>query len=224
MRPAQYGAYSANRPLRSIFQMLNLQQIRDGLATAEPRAPLPRGPRTRAGVAIVLAGAVSSPAMCFMQRVTRRGDRWSGDIAFPGGWAKDTEKSLREAAMRETHEEVGIHLEDSQHLGDVPPLSISRYKNEAGVIGASVFYVGTTRPKLNLDPREVADAFWIESAELYDPANRAAVHWSRSGPPVPRPAVEVQGRTIWGLTYRVLVRFSDLVLATASPLLPDPDA
>jgi 8-oxo-dGTP pyrophosphatase MutT (NUDIX family) len=161
--------------------------------------------------------------MCFMQRVTRSGDRWSGDVALPGGWAKEDEPSLREAAIRETHEEVGIRLDNRQHLGDVPALSISRYKNEAGVIGASVFHVGVTRPSFTLDPREVADAFWVDCAALYDPANRTAVHWSRSGPPLPRPAVQVEGRTIWGLTYRVLVRFSNLVFDGQSPLSPDPD-
>ena len=41
------------------------------------------------------------------------------------------------------------------------------------------------------------------------------------GPPLPRPAVEVDGRVIWGLTYRVLVRFSAQVLGQRSPLVAD---
>ena len=174
-------------------------------------------------MAIVLAGDSDAPSLCFVQRARREGDRWSGDIAFPGGWAKHARESLRTAAMRETHEEIGLVLDDAHHVGDVAPMPISRFDSAFGIIGASVFYVGPSCPLLAPDGREIARAFWVPFAHLYDPDNRTVMRWSRSGPPQPRPAIEFEGGVIWGLTYRMLVRFSDVATAGRSPLDPDPD-
>ena len=158
-----------------------------------------------------------------MERASRPGDPWSGDVAFPGGWARHENESLRAAAMRETHEEIGLALADTHHVGDIAPMRISRFHSGIGILGASVFYVGETRPGLRLEQREIAHAFWVPIAHLHHPDNRTVVHWSRSGPPRPRPAIMFDGRVIWGLTYRILVRFSDLVTGGRSPLEPDLD-
>lgn len=202
--------------------MLTLAQVKATL-TATPSAST-LTPDRRAGVAIVLCGEPSEPSVCFMQRVTRRGDRWSGDVALPGGWAKAQERNLSDTARRETLEEVGIALHRTHHLGDIAPLPISRHDRQGGgIIGASVFYIGPRAIELTLDPREVADAFWLPCRHLYDVSNHTVVHWSRSGPPQPRPAIRIDERVIWGLTYRVLVRFSVQVLGEHSPLISDPD-
>ena len=65
--------------------------------------------------------------------------------------------------------------------------------------------------------------FWVPIAHLHHPDNRTVVHWARSGPPRARPAIAFDGRVIWGLTYRILVRFSNLVTDGRSPLEPDSD-
>ena len=161
--------------------------------------------------------------MCFVERASRPGDPWSGDVAFPGGWAKHEHESLRAVAMRETHEEIGLALADTHHLGDIAPMRIPRFRSGTGILGTSVFYVGEIRPGLRLEQREIADAFWAPIAHLHHPDNRTVVHWSRSGPPRPRPAIMFDGRVIWGLTYRILVRFSNLMTGGRSPLEPDPE-
>ena len=177
----------------------------------------------RASVAIVLAGGSDTRSVCFVERARRPGDPWSGDIAFPGGWAKHEDESLRAAAVRETREEIGLALTDTHHVGDIAPMRISRFHSGIGIIGASVFHVGECRPSLHPDQREVAHAFWVPMAHLHHPDSRTVVHWSRSGPPRPRPAIMFEGRAIWGLTYRILVRFSNLVTGGHSPLEADPD-
>ena len=201
--------------------MPSIEQIRSRLSDPAPPASAPAA--RRASVAIVLAGESGHRSVCFVERARRPGDPWSGDVAFPGGWAKHEEESLRAAAMRETHEEIGLPLADSHHVGDVAPMQLSRFHSPMGIIGASVFYVGESRPSLHLEQREIAHAFWVPIAHLHDPDNRAVVRWSRSGPPRPRPAIEFDGRVIWGLTYRILVRFSHLMTDGRSPLEADPD-
>ena len=201
--------------------MSSIEQIRKRFVDLEPAADA-RSAR-RASVAIVLCGDCARPSVCFVERARRAGDPWSGDVAFPGGWAKGEDESLRATAMRETHEEIGLDLADGHHVGDVAPMPISRFDSGLGILGASVFYVGESRPALRPDAREIARAFWVPTAHLHHPDNRTVVHWSRSGPPHPRPAIMFDGRVIWGLTYRVLVRFSHLVTGGSSPLEADPE-
>lgn len=50
----------------------------------------------------------------FIKRVTRSGDRWSGDVALPGGKAELEDESGQYTAMRETWEEVGLDLAEDQ--------------------------------------------------------------------------------------------------------------
>ena len=201
--------------------MSSIERIRGRLSGLEP---VVNGPAARrASVAIILAGGCDSRSVCFVERARRPGDPWSGDVAFPGGWAKHEAESLRAAAVRETREEIGLALADAHHVGDVAPMPISRVHSGLGVIGASVFHVGESRPPFSLEPREIAHAFWVPLAHLHHPGNRTVVHWSRSGPPRPRPAIDFDGRVIWGLTYRLLLRFSDLVTGGRSPLEADPD-
>ena len=201
--------------------MSSIRQIRK--AFADPHSNGDVRSARRASVAIVLAGDADAPSVCFVERARRAGDPWSGDVAFPGGWAKHRDESLRAAAMRETREEVGLALADAHHVGDVAPIRISRFLSGVGIIGASVFYVGELRPALHLEQREIACAFWVPIGHLHHPENRTVVHWSRSGPPQPRPAIMFEGRVIWGLTYRILVRFSNLVTGGRSPLEADSD-
>ena len=199
--------------------MVSVEQMRRSLAETEPAAG--GTPVRRASVAIVLCGDCDAPSVCFVVRARRPGDPWSGDVAFPGGWAKREEESLRDAARRETREEIGLVLADAHHVGDLTPMPISRFDSGIGIIGASVFHIGGSRPPLRLDEREIARVFWVPIADLHHPGNRIVVHWSRSGPPKPRPAIEFGGHVIWGLTYRVLVRFSNLVTDGRSPLQAD---
>ena len=201
--------------------MPSIEQIRSALSAPEPAESAPA--TRRASVAIVLAGDSDARSVCFVERASRPGDPWSGDVAFPGGWAKHEDESLRAAAMRETHEEIGLALADTHHVGDIAPMRIPRIRSGIGLLGTSVFYVGESRPGLRLEQREIADAFWVPIAHLHHPDNRTVVHWARSGPPRPRPAIMFDGRVIWGLTYRVLVRFSDLMTGGRSPLDPDSD-
>ena len=58
------------------------------------------------------------------------------------------------------------------------------------------------------DPREVAEVFEVTRAALEDPANRAETEILYPGWSAPRsfPCIRADGRTIWGLTYRILER------------------
>lgn len=65
-----------------------------------------------------------------IKRATRRGDPWSGDVAFPGGHVETGETDV-EAAVRETMEEIGLDLSDEakfEYLTDLPKQRMNTQK------------------------------------------------------------------------------------------------
>jgi 8-oxo-dGTP pyrophosphatase MutT (NUDIX family) len=56
-----------------------------------------------------------------IRRARRRGDPWSGDMAFPGGLVGRADADTRAGVLRETREEIGLDL--ARHgalLGELP--------------------------------------------------------------------------------------------------------
>ncbi len=89
------------------------------------------------------------------------------DWVFPGGRVDETTgESVRDAALREAHEELGVALNDLELLG--------RLDSFGPVITGFVIhaFVGLVRPGVELspDPREVAEVRLVSLVELTDPA------------------------------------------------------
>ena len=63
-----------------------------------------------------------TPEILYIKRATRLSDRWSAQVAFPGGRQElDDENSLY-TAMRETWEEVGIDLAEKKDFLEIGQL------------------------------------------------------------------------------------------------------
>ena len=76
----------------------------------------------------------------------------SNQISLPGGKVDRLDKSLKDTALRETHEEIGLHKDDIDIVGDlssvyIPPSNFNVYP----FIG----YINTT-PIFHPDPKEVS--------------------------------------------------------------------
>ncbi|EFC47170.1 predicted protein [Naegleria gruberi] len=53
----------------------------------------------------------------FTKRPIREGDKWSGQVCFPGGkFEKNEDKTLLDTAIRETFEEIGVDLRDGNNF------------------------------------------------------------------------------------------------------------
>ena len=50
------------------------------------------------------------PEVLFIRRATRKGDRWTGHVAFPGGKRESSDADDRSTSIRETEEEIGLDL------------------------------------------------------------------------------------------------------------------
>lgn len=165
-----------------------------------------------AAVAVIVTDG-ADPLILLVRRRERAGDPWSGHVAFPGGFAAATDASSEVTAARETEEETGLPLGRVGtvvgRLDDVAPRSVFLPRITVTPV---VFAVAGPLPVF-AGP-EVAECAWLETAELFDPANREPLE-------IPLPtgrrsfdSIRVRDFTIWGLTERILAQIPPLLAQT----------
>jgi 8-oxo-dGTP pyrophosphatase MutT (NUDIX family) len=196
------GDVTAERPTRTDGWSLDIDEVRARLQ-AVPDAPGRRDDRGgwQAATAIVVAPGADGPAIAMIRRAERHGDRWSGDMALPGGTRDEADQDLASTAARETREEIGID----------PGPPVTRLPDQTGRLSrgtvACFAYVLIDRPRLVPDPREVAEALWVPLAHLTSSSAATRHRWGG----IPFPAIEFEGRIIWGLTHRILGTFLEAI-------------
>ena len=120
---------------------------------------------------------------------------------------EDTDASHEQTALRETHEEIGVHPDDIKLLGKIDPyVTISDYSVTpvAGILNWP-----TT---LTLQESEVARAFLMPLAWLQDTNNFTYRARADMDPKSARrhPIIvfnEYDGETLWGATARMTLNF-----------------
>ena len=152
-----------------------------------------------AGVSIIVRDG-KSPSVLLIRRVERAGDPWSGQIAFPGGKMQPEDGSVRDTAIRETLEEVGIDLNRAaEFLGYAGVMTTHTGTME---VVPSVFVLKEwVKVKHN---EEVASYRWVDLKDIQAPGARSTYGLEYDGKVVGMPAYAVGDYLIWGLTYRIL--------------------
>jgi len=190
--------------------MPSIDDVRNAFAQHRPQI-ITDAPRRRAAVAIALRDLAGDLEVLFIERASRRGDPWSGHMAFPGGRVEVSDESLQAAAQRETREEVGISLEGSELLGRLDDSQGLAGTGRELVVSAFVFHV--TEPQPLVPNYEVRRTFWFPVRSLLDsqlhidhPVSRGA-RTNFPGILVGEPGRHV----VWGLTYRFLESFLSII-------------
>lgn len=141
----------------------------------------------------------------FIRRAEIEGDPWSGHMGLPGGRVEPGDRDLGDTARRETLEETGIRLSEEDLLGRLSDLH-PRSPHLPSVAIAP--YVARHRGGPEVRPSvEVSGHLWVPVRTLRDPSNRSELTLERRGERRTFPTIEVEGRTIWGLTYEIVRRF-----------------
>ena len=134
-----------------------------------------------------------------VQRAERTGDPWSGHIGLPGGRIKSTDSSPIDACSREVMEEVGFDLSrEGELLGSLPPGF--PWNRQEMKVQPFIFKLHK-RPAVHIGS-EVVSAFWVSLSELPKMEGQSSVA-TRLGPRTVDSFV-IDGRVIWGFTFRVL--------------------
>jgi 8-oxo-dGTP pyrophosphatase MutT (NUDIX family) len=148
--------------------------------------------------------------LLFIKRTHHPEDCHSGQIAFPGGRADQSDRSLLNTALREAAEEIGIHPEDIEILGKSCPITTVTNYRISPFVGILPWPYS-----LKLSQEEVEKAFLIPLRWLNDPGHRRQKTWrSSSHPEVDIPVIyfkEFKGEVLWGATAQIVVDFLDIL-------------
>jgi len=191
--------------------VVDLPRVRAALASYAPRLVSDAG-RQQAAVAMVLRPAASGPELLLIERARRAGDPWSGHMAFPGGRVEHADAGVREAAERETYEEVGIDLSGAELLGRLDDLE-GRHAGRPAPLVISAFVYHTPEPGAIAPSPEVEAALWVPVPALADPAHHVEYAYPAAGG-ARYPGIVVgdpERHVVWGLTYRFLENFFQIV-------------
>lgn len=173
-------------------------------ASAVRARPRPTGLR-RAAVLLPLVSADDGAALLLTKR-TDLVEHHKGQISFPGGGLEDGESPL-DAALRETHEEIGVRPSDVVVLGrlDDEAMSVS------GFLVTPFVGLVPYPNRLRLSPPEVQAVLQVPLRVLLDPRNVRTEVWDRSGEPGVVYFYAAGDEVIWGFTARIIARFLEAV-------------
>jgi len=154
----------------------------------------PLKPR-KAGVIIHIFQGPHELEVLYMKRPAYDGTH-SGQISFPGGELEDFDEDLKATAFRECEEEVNLKPSEQTFFRAMSWLYIP----------PSNFYVepfvtlGSTMPKVDLDPREVDRVFSIPLSYLLDGSLVQQTSIKTTYGTLVVPAYHWDGEIIWGAT------------------------
>ena len=145
--------------------------------------------------------------------LTRRPDTMPshrGDVAFPGGKVHpDIDPSLRDAALREAQEEIGLSPAAVEIVAELDTISTvtSRF------LVAPFVGVLAEPPELRPDPREVERVFDVALSELMAEGVHRVEHWGTGVLTRDVHIFELEDETVWGATARIIFDLLTRVLA-----------
>jgi 8-oxo-dGTP pyrophosphatase MutT (NUDIX family) len=205
-------------------ERLNAQALRARFASPPIWTPEvvrePRFSERPPADAAVLVPLVQNPAglTVLLTQRTAHLPTHAGQIAFPGGKVDAHDDGVHAAALREAHEEVGLHPRHVEVIGQLPV-----YVTGSGFHITPV--VALVQPPFSIDPNpgEVDAVFEVPLAFLMNPAHhrRHVFDWQGqqrqwfSMPylePQPEAAPPIE-RYIWGATAGMLRNFYRFMLA-----------
>ncbi len=136
----------------------------------------------------------------------------AGQVSFPGGRIDGGESAL-DAALRETHEEIGVPATGIRVIGPLSSLWV--------VVSNHLLFpfvgVADRRPDFHPAPKEVAEVLEVRLTDLRDPAHLGWSRHSREGIVVDYPHFDLAGHETWGATAMVLGEFGSLFDPEFSP-------
>ena len=187
-----------------------------------------RSPVTRVDAereAAVLAPILSregEPHLLFTKRADHLGEH-PGQMSFPGGGREPSDEALRETALREANEEIGIVTDEVALVGELDDIRTSTDYCVRPLVGTipDRAYVP--------DETEVAEVVVIPLAALTDLDNYESER--RDHPDYGNHRVHffhVDDYTVWGATGRILTQLLELTTDWSMPpevdRVVDPDA
>lgn len=130
----------------------------------------------------------------------------AGQISFPGG-QQEKDESLRETALREAEEEIGLSPTSVRLLGSLTPLYIPPSNFCVHPFLAAV----SQPPPLRPTDEEVERVLRVPLSRLLDPETRTEEPWTLHGTVVDVPFYDLEEAVVWGATAMMLAELLSVV-------------
>jgi 8-oxo-dGTP pyrophosphatase MutT (NUDIX family) len=183
---------------------LDIETIRRRLRAFEARVQVAPATQRRAAVAVILRPSGPDTEVLLIRRAERPGDPWSGHMAFPGGHHEPCDKDLRETAVRETFEEVGLNLHEHEYLGQLDEVAAMARGRAVGMTIAPYVFALTDAPHVLRPNHEVAELLWASLGRMFRGEADAIKEINYGGETRQLPAFRVDDQLVWGMTHGML--------------------
>jgi 8-oxo-dGTP pyrophosphatase MutT (NUDIX family) len=124
----------------------------------------------------------------------------AGQVSFPGGRMEPDDEDILATALRETHEEVGIHPKLVQVGGFLPPMPTITGFAVTPVVGLLLDGLS-----VRIDRTEVERAFEVPLRFLLDPENEQTSSREIDGVRLALAEFHFDGERIWGATASMVI-------------------
>lgn len=187
-------------------------RLREILAAYEPQE-IEHDPDTAAAAVLVLVYEHEGRPHVVFQKRTEHVDTHKGQISFPGGARDSGDPDLAWTALRETHEEIGVHPDDVEILGRLDDmLTVSNFR-----VRPYVGWLSRYPYEWRFNDFEVDYLLEVPMDHLRDPASLVPDPRVIGGREHVLPSYRWGSDLIWGATARMLTNFLDLWAAAMEP-------
>jgi 8-oxo-dGTP pyrophosphatase MutT (NUDIX family) len=180
--------------IRRLREMTNQSQIINGVKSSVLILLYPLTPENEISIVLI-------------QRPSYEGVH-GGQISLPGGRSEESDTNLRETALREAKEEIGIDPGKIITLGVLTEL----YIPPSNYLVLPFLGYASERPVFVPDPKEVAGIIEIKLKDLLNEGNikYKDIH-IKTGLSVYGPCFEIDNHTIWGATAMILNELKEIL-------------
>lgn len=133
----------------------------------------------------------------------------SAQVSFPGGKKEESDNTLKHTALRETFEEVGVHPETIEVLGNLSEL----YVPPSGFLIHPYVAICKESPRFTPNPNEVKELIHMPLRFLFEvercKTGKIPVGISKIRLKVPY--YDVHGHVVWGATAMILSELKSII-------------
>ncbi|HEY1974611.1 MAG TPA: CoA pyrophosphatase [Pseudonocardia sp.] len=159
--------------------------------------------------------ADGAPRIVLIERTPH--GRHGGQIALPGGKWEPVDATMRDTAIRETCEELGVTSDTLEVLDELPALQT---RSTGFLVWPFVGRLRAVPPQWRPQEREVASVLDLAVTDLLDPAVRDEenMHFPTWKVHMRVPVWRIPDHIIWGLTLRILEPVLPRIMAGDYPI------
>ncbi|MEH6626449.1 MAG: CoA pyrophosphatase [Motiliproteus sp.] len=172
--------------------------------------------RPQAGVLLALTDDPIDPRVILTLRAHTLSSH-QGEVAFPGGKMDKGDLSIEVTALREAHEEIGLHPSDVRVVSQ-----LAQCVSKHGLLVTPFVGIVSDQQEFVANPDELHSVFSVPLRFFLDPDELSYDEFHHQGALMRMPCYHYQQYRIWGLTAYILVELLNYGLGAKIPLQSRP--